>query len=145
MLARRSLRLSAGLLAGALLFSGCGGGEDKNEGGTRDCDGTPLSSNDIELPSDFPIPDELILTTSSAVGPSQIVDGYFGGDLQDAYDAWKEAFDGAGYTILFDEIEREDSEISYASGDVSSTGQVALRSECMQSDRTFVHITNRPA
>lgn len=148
---RRPLRLAGALLAGALLLGACGGdkgndGDNGNTGGgTRDCSGEALSSEAIKLPADFPIPGEAVLTTSSEAGPSQIVEGYWDGDLQSAYDEWKNALDGAGYAILFDEIEDTDSEISYTSADEASTGQIALRSECMQADRTFVHITNRPA
>lgn len=131
---------------GVLMFSACGGGGEENEGaGTENCDGPPLSSEEIKLPADFPIPGEAKLTTSSEAGPSQVVEGYWEGDLQSAYDGWKDALDGASYAILFDEIEDVDSEISYESPDQSSTGQIALRSECQQGDRTFVHITNRPA
>jgi hypothetical protein len=133
---------------GVLLFSACGGSGDdegdKGGNGFRDCSGQPLSSEAIMLPADFPIPSEAVLTASSKAGPSQIVDGYWEGDLQSAYDEWKDALDGAGYSVLFDEIEEVDSEISYSSPDEASTGQIALRSECTQDGRTYVHITNRP-
>ena len=143
---RRSVRLAAGVLVGTMLFAGCGGKGGSEAGdGTRNCDGIPLSSTAIRLPGDFPIPSAAALTTSSKAGPSQVVEGYWEGDLESAYRGWTDAFEGAGFAILFDEIEEQDSEISYLSPDQSSTGQVALRSECRQGDRTFVHITNRPA
>ena len=147
------------LIACLLIFSACGG--DENNGaeprgqnttaggesrGTENCEGSALPSKQLKLPSDFPIPGEAILTDASAAGPSQVIEGFYEADLESAYNEWKEALDGAGYTILFDEIEDKDSEISYKSKDGKSTGQIALRSECKQGiGRTFVHITNRPA
>src|SRR4051794_31027885 len=103
-----------------MLFAACGGdGGTNGGGGTRSCDGVPLSSTAIRLPGDFPLPEEAALTTSSKAGPSQVVEGYWEGNLQSAYQGWKEAFEGAGFAILFDEIEDQDSEISYASPDQS--------------------------
>jgi hypothetical protein len=145
----RPYRLLIALMASLLVLSACskktetetGGGG----GGTRKCEGTALSASDINLPADFPIPGEAVLTTSSSAGPSQVVEGYYEADLESAYNEWKEALEGANYAILFDEIEDKDSEISYKSADGATTGQIALRSECEESGRTFVHITNRPA
>jgi hypothetical protein len=56
-----------------------------------------------------------------------------------------DALDGANYSILFNEIEDKDAEISYKTADEASTGQIAFRSECEEAGRTVVHITNRPA
>ena len=141
----KSLRIVMAVVVGALLLSACGGGNDEGEGGSEKCEGNALSSDEIKLPADFPIPGEAVLTESTEAGPSQVVEGYYEADLESAYNEWKEALEGADYTILFDEIEETDSEISYSSPDESSTGQIALRSECQQEDRMFVHITNRPA
>jgi len=125
----------------SLLPAACGG----KDGIVHACDGTPLSSQSIRLPADFPIPGAAVLTRSSKAGPSQVIDGYFRGDLPAAYREWKSAFENEGFAIRFDEIEKEDSEISYSAPDLDSVGQVMLRSACQQSDRTLVHITNRPA
>jgi len=143
----RSIRLLVALSIALSLFSACGGGDNKETegGGTLACDGAALNADDIKLPADFPIPGEAVLTDSTAAGPSQVVEGYYEANLESAYNEWKEALDGAGYTVLFDEIEDKDSEISYQSADGSSMGQIALRSECQDADKTFVHITNRPA
>jgi hypothetical protein len=144
----RSHRLLIAVMAGLLVLSACSKKEEAKtggEGGTRACEGTALSATEIKLPSDFPIPGEAVLTTSSTAGPSQVVEGFYEADLESAYNEWKEALQGAGYAILFDEIEDKDSEISYKSKDGASTGQIALRSECEESGKTFVHITNRPA
>jgi hypothetical protein len=151
----RTLRLATAVTVGLLLFSACGGGNNVTTspttqtsepgGGTESCEGTALPSSDLKLPSDFPIPGEAVLTRSSEAGPSQVIEGFYEADLESAYNEWKEALENAEYTILFDEIEDKDSEISYKSKDETSTGQIALRSECGRNDRTFVHITNRPA
>ena len=144
----KSLRLIVALAVGMLVFAACGGGDDEGGeegGGTQACEGSALGSDELNLPSDFPIPGEAVLTSSEADGPSQVVEGYYEADLESAYNEWKEAFEGASYTILFDEIEENDSEISYKSSDEASTGQIALRNECEEEGRTLIHITNRPA
>lgn len=147
-MAGKMLRLLLAVVLGAGLLAACGGGGGGDEGeggGTESCDGAALSSDQLKLPSDFPIPDEAILTNAESAGPSQIVEGYYEADLESAYNEWKDALEQANYSILFDEIEDKDSEISYKSADEASTGQIALRSECEEAGRTFVHITNRPA
>ena len=145
----KALRLLLALLMGIFVLSACSGGDDEEEGenggGTLACEGEALGSSELNLPSDFPIPGEAVLTDATESGPSQVVEGYYEADLESAYNEWKEALEEADYAILFDEIEDKDSEISYKSADEGSTGQIALRAECEESDRTFVHITNRPA
>ena len=144
---RVTLRLVAILLLGLLALPGCGGSDGGGESlqGTLPCDGTPLNSSDITLPADFPIPAQAVLTSADEAGPSSITEGFFEGDLESAYEEWKKAIEDADYDVLFDEIEERDSEISYASANGRSTGQIALRSECKDAGKTFVHITNRPA
>jgi hypothetical protein len=146
---RVTLRLVAVLTTGLIALSACGSSDDQSGEdaivGTLSCDGTPLNSSEIELPADFPIPSEAVLTSADVVGPSSITEGFFDGDLEAAYGEWKAAIEEAEYDVLFDEIEERDSEISYASADGKSTGQIALRSECKDAGKTFVHITNRPA
>lgn len=56
-------------------------------------------------------------------------------------DEFRKELDGAGFSILFDELEDHDSEISWQGE--GRTGQVAMREECGSSDKTYVHITNR--
>ena len=141
-------RFAAATLIALVLLPACGGsGENGDEAvlGTRPCDGTPMSSSEIKLPADFPIPPEAVLTSADTVGPSSVTEGFFEGDIREAYDEWRRAIENADYDILFDEIEERDSEISYKSANASSTGQIALRSECKDAGRIFVHITNRPS
>lgn len=129
-----------------LALAACGGGdsEEGEEEGERtavSCSGTAVEAP--KLPASFPKPAGVTYTSTSTTGPSEVVDGYYEGELEDAYEGYKDAFTGAGYTILFDEIEEDDSEVSYEGE--GRTGQVALRKNCEEDDRISVHITNRPA
>jgi hypothetical protein len=130
-----------------LTAAACGGsdenGEEESEGGAKiACSGDPVTPN---LPADFPEVEGLTYTESSTAGQSEIADGYFEGDLEEAYNEFKSALEGAGYTITFDEIEEDDSEVAYKGGDENRSGIVALRKECEESGRISVHITSRPA
>jgi hypothetical protein len=127
----------------AVGVAACGGGDEGESSLERPsvaCEGTPIDSPD--LPATFPKLDGVTYTTEREAGPSHVVDGYYEGGLEDAYESYKDAFERAGYDILFDEIEDEDSEVSYK-GD-GRTGQVALRENCEEDGRISVHITSRP-
>jgi hypothetical protein len=138
------LALIALALAAALVLDGNGNGEEEEfEGGAVvGCSGDPVTP---DLPSDFPPVRGMTYTNSQTSGPSEIADGYYEGDLQGAYDAWKSALEGAGYTITFDEIEEFDSEVAYSGGAENRSGIVALRDSCTEDGRISVHITSRPA
>ncbi|HZO61767.1 MAG TPA: hypothetical protein VFB35_02185 [Gaiellaceae bacterium] len=139
--------LIAGVLLGAvLLAAGCGSsGEDKDKEseGARTACKAPALSGDSGLPAAFPIPGELTLTRTRKDGPSTVVDGYWSADLDEVYGEYKDQVGQAGYSILFDEKEEHDAEISYKGS--GRTGQIALRDDCTESDTIRVHITNRPA
>jgi hypothetical protein len=137
-----------------LAAAGCGGGEKKAD---TDADTDALSgivqaackgsrmTEAPKLPASFPQieEDKLVFTQQSTNGPTQVVEGYFKGDVQEAHDEFLKELKGAQYKILFNEVEApNDSEISW-SGE-GRTGQVAMRNECGDSDKTYVHITNRP-
>jgi hypothetical protein len=139
------------LLAGVLAFAaaGCGGGGEKESEGEAGgevqaaCNGSQLTSAP-KLPASFPQieAEKLVYTQQSTQGPTQVVEGYFNGDVEEAHDEFKKELQGAGYKILFDELEEDDSEVSWEGE--GRTGQVALREECGDGDKTYVHITNRP-
>jgi hypothetical protein len=144
----------AGLCAllGALVFvfAGCGGGGEKkgetetpNAKATAACNGSQLASAGAKLPPSFPQIENVTYTVQRTEGPTEVVEGYFKGSVKDAHDEYKKELQGAGYKILFDELEEHDSEVSWKGE--GRTGQVALREECGDSDKTYVHITNRPA
>ena len=138
------------VLLAAGLAAGCGGGGNEEESDLDKtvqaaCDGSAIDVTS-KLPPSFPQieEDKLTYTQESEVGPTQVVEGYFHGDVEEAHDEFQKELNGAGYDILFDEVEApDDSEISWKGE--GRTGQVAMRNECGDSDKTYVHITNRPA
>ena len=135
----------------AVALAGCGGekkAEKESEPLSKEaqaaCTGSPLSAA-AKLPPSFPQieADKLTYTKQETVGPTEVVEGYFEGSVKDAHDEYKKELQGAGYKILFDELEDHDSEVSW-SGE-GRTGQVALREQCGSDEKIYVHITNRPA
>ena len=130
-------------LAAAYLLGDANSGEESEGAAAVACSGDSVTPN---LPSDFPQVERMIYTNSQTSGPSEIADGYYEGDLQGGYEAWKSAFEGAaGYMITFDEIEEFDSEVAYSGGAERRSGIVALRDVCNEDGRISVHITSRPA
>ena len=140
--------LAAVVLAVATGCGGGGGGEsggeesDLNQQAVAACNGSALSEAP-NLPASFPMVENVTYTKQSTQGPTTVVEGFFEGSLQDAYDEYKKEFEAAGFKILFDEIEEHDSEVSWEGE--GRSGQVALREECGSDDKIYVHITNRPA
>ena len=146
MASRFSLWAVVGLLAFA--HAGCGGKSDEEkakeaaaETSAPVCEVT-TEVEGTKLPSNFPKPDGVTYRQESTAGPSQVVDGTYGGGLDDAYDAYEQAIDSGDYKVLFKEKEEDDAEISYEGE--ATTGQVALRAVCGEDDKLVVHITNRP-
>src|SRR2546423_585381 len=101
------------------LAAGCGGGGNTkseaapNEGVQAAGTGGALSESP-KLPPSFPQieADKLTYTQQSTQGPTNLVEGYFHGDVQEAHDEFQKELKGAGYDILFDEVEApNDSEI----------------------------------
>jgi hypothetical protein len=93
------------------------------------------------LPEGFPTPNGVTYTSEKSAGPSKIVNGYVKRDVDSAFESYKQALDGGGYTVTKDEHEEVDAEVNFSGG--NSTGQVKLVQECR--DRTSVTITARPA
>jgi hypothetical protein len=139
------------ILLAAVVFvvAGCGSKKKESEGeagkeAQAACTGSALSAAP-KVPPSFPQieADKLTYTKQSTVGPTEVVEGYFNGSLQDAHDEFHKELKGAGYQILFDEVDAHDSEVTWKGE--GRTGQVALREECGSADKIYVHITNRPA
>jgi hypothetical protein len=133
------------LVLTAVGAAGCGGDDAPSPAPRRaqvQCTGSPVAA---DLPADFPKVAGVTYTKSVTAGPSKIVDGYYEGRLEDAYRKFKAALRAAGYAVIFDEIEAQDSEVAYSGGDLDRSGFVALRENCAQLGRISVHITNRPS
>lgn len=139
------------LAALLVVAAGCGGGGSKQETDTGEaasnpqakaaCNGSPLSATP-RLPPSFPMVENTTLTKQSTEGPTNLVEGYWQGDLEEAHDEYVKEFKAAGYQVLFDELEDHDSEVSWKGE--GRTGQVALRDDC-GGGKIYVHITSRPA
>jgi len=135
------------LAALGLGLPACGGGDketasDLGREAKAACKGSPLSEA-ANLPSNWPDMGEVTFTQQTTQGPTEIVEGYFEGDIEAAHEEFKRELDSAGFTILFDEREDHDAEVSWKGQ--GRSGQVALREECGGADKIYVHITNRPA
>ena len=140
----RATRSWAILVALTFLLAGCGGGDTKSESGETAeaaCSKSALTKAP-QLPKGWPQMSEVTFTQQSQQGPTNVVEGYFAGDVTTAHDEFKRELQASDFTVLFDELEENDSEVSWKGQ--GRSGQVALRNECGSSDKTFVHITNRP-
>jgi hypothetical protein len=135
-------------LVGTLVFllAGCGGddkeGGELSEAAEAACTGSEMSEAP-NLPASWPDMGEVTFTQQSTQGPTEVVEGYFDGDIEAAHDDFKRELEAAGFTILFDEVEENDSEVSWKGE--GRSGQVAIRNECGDSDKMYVKVTNRPA
>ncbi len=142
----RSLMLYGALAALALGLAACGGGKKAQSNLGREakaaCTGRPLAKA-AKLPSGWPDLAAVTFTHQATQGPTEVVEGYFEGEIEAAHEDFKTQLETAGFTILFEEQEDHDAEVSW-SGEGRS-GQVALREDCARSDKIYVHITNRPA
>jgi hypothetical protein len=133
------------LATAALVPAGCGGGggeKAENPQAKAACEGSPLSGTP-KLPASFPQVEQVTLTKQSTRGPTEVVEGYFEGSVEDAHDEYLRELKGASFQILFEELEEHDAEVSWKGE--GRSGQVALREDCGSSDKIYVHITNRPA
>jgi hypothetical protein len=107
------------------------------------CSGEALGT-EPELPPRFPKPGGITYVKAVRQGPTLVVDGYYVGELDAGYDQYREAFEAAGYTVLFHEQEAADAEVSYRDPAEETSGQVALKAACANGN-VSLHITNRPA
>jgi hypothetical protein len=134
-----SLRLSLMIVVACALLAGCGGGDPAAV--TTPCPAAPRELADAPmLPQGYPSPSEVTYTHDLQAGPARIVRGYWRGDIDAAFEGYKDAFDGSGFEITKEEKESVDAEVNFAGSGVS--GQVKLLQTCR--DRTDVSITVRP-
>jgi hypothetical protein len=102
-------------IAVAFVAAGCGGGDKAAEtetvgaGGetTIDCRADEFSG-DPQLPKNFPMPGEFVVTSSTQEGPTRVVVGYWESGLDEAYREWKDRVTEAGFNVTFDELEDKD-------------------------------------
>jgi hypothetical protein len=93
------------------------------------------------LPAGFPKPDGVTYTAEREAGPSTVVEGYYDGEIDDAFESYKDAFEDAdGFDVTRDEQEEFDAEVNFEGG--GTDGQVKLVQEC--EGRTSVTVTARP-
>jgi len=95
-----------------------------------------------KLPAGYPKPAQVTYTRAVQAGPSLIVYGFFVASLDEALNEYRAAVARAHYVNLKTEHDPHDAEINYAGG--HTTGQIALRDNCLEAETTFVQITSRP-
>jgi hypothetical protein len=113
----------------ATLVAGCSGGDDET------CGSGPALRGEPALPDGFPSPAGVTYTATREAGPSTIVDGYRGDDLDATIDAYRSALRAAGYAVT-----TRGEAVGFAGG--GAEGQVKLRA-CDGS--TSIEITVRAA
>jgi len=135
--------------ASVLALGGCGGDNEREAEkeaeagrGTITCTGDALEGSP-GLPPGFPELEGVTWVNQEDKGPTHVVDGYSDESLEGLYNEYKDSLQEAEYTILFDELEEDDSEISYKSKDGATEGQIALRATC-ENGNVSVHVTARP-
>jgi hypothetical protein len=142
----RSIRPCVFFSAVTLLVAACGGdnkSDAESSGEAQAACTRPALTDSPDLPKGWPDISEVTYTLQAEQGPTTVVEGYFEGTLETAHDDFKRELEAAGFTVLFDEIEEDDSEVSWKGE--GRSGQVGLRKECASDDKIFVHVTNRPA
>ena len=132
------------LLVAGLFVAACS--SDNAEEGQEEgvdlgaCSKAPAEGDVSGIPEAFPQPDGTTYTGGDKVGPSFVAEGYFDGDLPEAFDSYEQAFEDAGYDVTKDEQEERDAEVFFAGE--GTTGQVNMFAEC--EGRTKLRITIRP-
>jgi hypothetical protein len=137
----------------ALVFvvAGCGSRKESAGGETDQaatkatqaaCDGSALSAT-TKLPPNFPAVAQARYTKESTAGPTDVTEGFFMGSVKQGHSAYTSALDTNGYQVTHDELDDHDSEVSWTGH--GRSGQVAIREQCGDKDKVYLHITNRPA
>jgi hypothetical protein len=136
------------VLLAAGLAAGCGGGgNEEEEGGDETvqaaCSGSALSDDSLNLPAGWPQieADKMVYTQQETAGPTEIVEGYFNGDVQEAHDEFQRELEATGFTVTFEEVEEHDSEVAWEGE--GRTGIVAIRDECGDPEKMYIRVTNR--
>ena len=134
-------RLAALAIVAVFVVAGCKEKDKGEEDKTGDCGPAPTAAASLPaLPSAFPMPDHATITSSQKAGPSTIVEGSFEGDLDAAFEAFRDGFDAGRFTVASSEKEEDDAEVNFSGAGTS--GQVKLTVPC--EGRTDFAITIRP-
>ena len=140
-------KLVAPLMILTVALAACSDNGEKDKGAEEhvaaSCAPAPASDGSVvtKLPNNFPTPDLVTYTGSSKAGPSTIVEGYFGDDLDGAYAEYKKELHDAGFSVTHSELDPADAEVDFSGG--GSTGEVKMTWPCK--GRTDLEITVRPA
>jgi hypothetical protein len=142
------MTLFVGLMIALVASLAACGGEDKDKDkesagrGPLTCSGSAMSGQP-SVPAGFPSVGSITWVKTGTSGPTKTSDGFSSDSLESMHDNFVSAFEDAGWSVLFEELEDHDSEVSYKTKDGSREGQVALRS--CDNGKTSVHVTNRPS
>jgi len=149
---RHLLAIVAATVVVALALAACGGDKDKGDSDAEaEATASPLATctgpavAKTGLPANFPVPSGVTFTATASAGPSTLVDGFATGDVESVYNAWKQAFDTANYTLTSTDFEApNDAELNFLSADGKTSGQAAMRNQCGGNGTIAVHVVDRP-
>jgi hypothetical protein len=133
-------KLALSMIVASLVATACGSENASTSPGQTPCRSTPSPVAAPSFPDGFPPITGVTWSSDQVAGPSQIVQGYTGGTLEDVFGEMKEKFGGGGYSVSKSERDRHDAEVNFTSA--RNTGQVRLSEECR--GRLTVFITIRP-
>jgi len=139
------------LAAVVFIVAGCGSKKESEKGDTDQaqtkatqaaCDGSALTAT-TKLPPNFPTVAQATYTKESTEGPTDVTEGFFMGSVKDAHSAYTSALGTNGYQVTHDELDEHDSEVNWEGH--GRSGQVAIREQCGEGDKVYLHVSNRPA
>lgn len=135
----RGVALLVAMLTLGGAAGGCGGGNEPEDPPAVCTSGLPADGA-VTPPPGFPRPAGAVYTASKQAGPSTIIEGFFDGDIAQAYEAFRAALSTGDFNVTKDEREARDAEVFF--GGSASNGQVDMFLEC--TGRTKLRITVRP-